>query len=701
MNKKTIISAFLCAAGIAASAQTTGRDSLAAQTTGTATAQTEPQDTTYREHRLGGVTVKSAATRRMGGALNGMVIGRDELFKAACCNLGESFTQNPSVDVNYSDATTGARQIKLLGLSGTYVQMLTENMPNYRGSSTPYALGYVPGPWMKSIQVSKGCASVKNGYESISGQININFLQPEDETKTELNLYGDTKSRIEANVTTNFHLNPRLSAEVLAHYEDSWEKHDDNGDGFIDKPAVRQGHLQTRWAYLGDKYIFHGGIAALKEKRTGGQTSHSHSGSTEAGGADNAGAATTTGQPLFNIGIETSRYEAYAKNAFVLNRETGANIALMTQATMHEQDAAYGLKLYRANEKNLYASLMYEANLTPRHNLSVGLSLNHDYLSQRVRLTADDKLQPERLVEKETVPGAYAQYTFDLDHRITLMAGLRIDHSSIYGTFLTPRFNLKLAPADLFSIRLSAGKGYRTPHALAEYNYLMASGRKMQIADLNQEEAWNYGAALNMNIPLWGRTLKLNLDYFYTRFHEQTVIDYDSDPTLLSITNLQGRSYSHTFQVDASYEPVKGLTVTAAYRLNDVKTTFGGELMEKPLTSKYKGLLSLSYKTPLELWQFDATLQLNGGGRMPKAYTTGTGAPSWPARFSAYEQLSMQVTRWFRHFSVYVGGENLTNFKQRQPIIAASEPWSDAFEPTLVWGPVHGRMFYAGVRVNF
>lgn len=674
MSKKNYISATIVA--FAASS------SVAAQTQA-------QQDTLGYDNKLSGVTVKSSATRRMGGALNGMQIGRDELFKAACCNLGESFTTNPSVDVSYSDAATGAKQIKLLGLSGTYVQMLTETMPNYRTTAVPYALGYVPGPWMKAIQVSKGCASVKNGYESITGQINIDYLKPEDEKATEVNLYGDTKSRIEANLTSNFHINKRLSTEILAHYEDSWKKHDDNGDGFIDKPSVRQGNIQSRWAYLGDKNIFHGGLSILKEKRDGGQTSHSHGATAEKSSSE-----------LFKIGVETNRYEAYLKHAFVLDKEHGTNIALMASAAMHEQKATYGHKLFDANDKNVYASLMYETNITKLHNISAGLSLNHDYISEHYRLSHDASLPIVKEREKETVPGGYVQYTFDLDHRLTAMAGLRLDHSSLYGTFFTPRFNVKYMPADFLTLRLSAGKGYRTPHPLAENNYLLSSGRTLTIGDMKMEEAWNYGATAAFTIPLWGKNLKLNLEYFYTRFLNQTVIDYDSDPHLISIGNLDGRSYSHTLQADATYSPVEGLSVTAAYRLNDVRSTYGGTLMEKPLTSKYKALLSLSYKTPLELWQFDCTLQLNGGGRMPQGYTLADGTQSWNTRFSAYEQLSAQVTRWFRHFSIYVGGENLTNFKQKNPILHADHPWSTSFEPTLVWGPVHGRMFYAGVRVT-
>lgn len=282
------------------------------------------------------------------------------------------------------------------------------------------------------------------------------------------------------------------------------------------------------------------------------------------------------------------------------------------------------------------------------------------------------------------------------------MAGIRADHSSVYGTFVTPRFHIKYAPSSLASFRLSAGKGYRTVHALAENNYLLASGRRLAVDPLKQEAAWNYGFSAALSIPIAGKALKVNAEYYYTHFSEQAVIDYDTNPSEIRITNLNGgKSFSHTMQVDATYPFFQGFSVTAAYRLNDVRTTFGGTLREKPLTSRYKALLTASYKTALDLWQFDATLQINGGGRMPEPYTLGDGSLSWQRRFNAYPQLSAQVTRWFRHWSIYVGGENLTNFKQKTPIIAASDPWSERFDPTMVWGPVHGWMLYAGVRINF
>lgn len=578
------------------------------------------QADTIKTQNLNNVTITSrrASTRKMGGAVNGVMINKEELFKAACCNLGESFTTNPSVDVNYSDAATGAKQIKLLGLSGTYVQMLTENQPNFRGAAAPYALDYVPGPWMSGIQVSKGSSSVKNGYESITGQIDVEYLKPDAEEGVTLNLYGNTMSRMDANADANIHLNSQLSTELLAHYQDDFGHHDINDDGFLDQANVRQWNLQSRWHYRSHNYIFHGGIGMIKEKREGGQTEH-----------------TSHASHLYKIDIETDRYEGYMKHAFIINPEHGTNIALMTNLSMHQLDADYGHKQYYVNQKNVYAQLLFETNFTKQHSLSAGLSLNHDYLTKD---------------EKETTPGIYAQYTYNLNDKVVVMAGVRADHSSRYGTFVTPRFHLKLTPNEIVSLRLSVGKGYRTVWALAENNYLLASGRTLVIDDLEQEQAWNSGISSSFYIPLFGKTLKLNAEYYHTHFNEQAVIDYDSNPTEIHITNLDGKSYSNTIQLDATYPVVKGLELTAAWRWNDVKCTYGGKLMEKPLTSRYKGLITASYKTPLGIWQFDATLQLNGGGRMPIPVND-----LWDEHFHGYEQVSAQITRWFRHFSIYVG----------------------------------------------
>ncbi len=630
---------------------------------------------------------KKIGSFKFGGAENAFKINQTELFKAACCNLGESFTTNPSVDVNYSDPATGAKQIKLLGLSGSYVQLLTENMPNFRGAARPYALRYVPGPWMKSISVSKGSSSVKNGFESMSGQIDVEYIKPDDPQGVALNAYIDSELKVEANADANRKFTDRLASELLVHFEDRFMNHDSNDDGFTDTPDLRQVNVQNRWKYFGQSYIFHGGLAFLNEKSKAGQLTHHHS--------------SPTHTKPYIIDMLTDRYEAYMKHAFILNREHNANIALMANASFHDMDASYGEKGYGVDEWNAYAQLIFETEFSEAHSLSTGFSYNYDTFRQRLRTVNDPTLPFSKLNEHETTAGAYAQYTWKPSEKLTAMAGIRGDWSSIYKWFVTPRFNVRYSPVERVNLRASVGKGYRTVFGWAEYNYLLASGRQLLVENLNQESSTNYGFNVDWSIPINAETIKLNAEYYYTHFDRQVIVDYDSDPHSLTIGNLKGKSFSHTFQVDATYESSFGLSITAAYRLNDVKTTYHGVLMEKPLTSRYKALLTASYSTPMEIWQFDATLQLNGGGRMPAPYKLDNGEWSWSPRFKAFPQLNLQVTRWFRHFSLYAGGENLTNFKQKNPIIFASDPWSPNFDSTMIWGPVHGAMAYIGIRFNF
>lgn len=622
-------------------------------------------DTIMAEQELNSVEVKGISYSRSRGRVENVdLIGQQQLVRAACCNLGESFTTNPSVDVSYTDATTGARQIKLLGLNGTYVQMLTENVPNLRGAALPYSLGFVPGPWMQSIQVSKGAASVKNGYESTTGQINIEYQKPQGIDGVHANAYFDSDLKLEANADAGIHLNDRLSTSLLLHFENRQTHHDANGDGFMDMPQLRQYNVMNRWAYVSQNFISQLSVRFLRDERNGGQTGMGHGYTTE---------------------NTTNRYEAQWKNGITFDDGHNTSLALMLQGSWHDAWNRFGQTRYDVTQRNAYAQLMFETDFTDNHNISLGASVNHDNYNERTSL-ANLLLTPSN----ETTTGLYAQYTYKLDDKLTVMPGIRWDCSSYYGSFVTPRLHIKYSPTEILTLRASAGKGYRSPHALAENVSLLASGRTVIVSDdIQQEEAWNTGGSVGLAIPLHGRNLELNAEYYYTYFLHQMVINFDGRKGMhtLSFENLDGNSRGHCFQIDATYPFFDGFTATAAFRLNDVRCTYDGILRPKPLTSRHKGLLTLSYKTPLELWQFDITGQFNGGGELYDR-----------TAFPAYFQLQAQVTREFRRFSVYLGGENLTNYKMHDPVINADNPWSAAFDATQIWGPVTGAMAYIGLR---
>lgn len=627
------------------------------------------------EITLGDVVVKSSRPGRIQsrGAVNIETITTTELCRAACCNLGESFSTNPSVDVNYSDAATGAKQIKLLGLSGSYVQMLTENVPAFRGAAAPFSLGYIPGTWMHSIQVSKGAATVKNGYESITGQINVEYLKPQLDEELDVNLFLDSHLKFETNVEGNLHFNDALSTGLLAHYENMWMEHDGNGDGFMDLPKVQQYDFMNRWMYKTDHYVMQAYVKALKEDRNGGQTEGQHQNHSK-----------IDKNPLYKINIGSERYEGVIKNAYIFDEIHNTNVALVLSGSIHKMNSLYGLRSYDVNNNNAYAQLMFETEFTPSHSISTGLSFNHDCFDERWKLLQNLVKAPD-----ENIGGVYAQYTFNYDDRFVFMAGLRGDYSDLYGAFVTPRAHVKWSVSDLLKLRFSAGKGYRTPRPMLDNHTLLASSRDIIVDnDLKQEEAWNYGATASFDIDIFDKCLIINLEYYYTNFINQVVTDVDSDIHQVHFYNLDGISYSHTFQIDATYPFFEGFSLLGAFRYNDVKTTINGKLRDKPLSSRYKGLVTATYKTPLEIWQFDLTLQINGDGRMPDGFGT----------FDAYPILNAQILKWFRWGNIYIGGENLTNFKQKNPIIGCHDPWGENFDATMIWGPVDGIMVYAGIK---
>ena len=591
-----------------------------------------------------------------------------ELCKAACCNLSESFETNPSVDVSYSDAATGAKQIKLLGLPGTYVQMLTENIPNLRGISAPYGMGFIPGPWMESIQVSKGAASVVNGYEAITGQINVEFKKPQLSEIVAFNLFASDAGRVESNLNASVKLNSKLSTGIFLHASDEFISLDENRDNYMDMPMVKQTNFINRWYYKNKNYVSQVFIRALSETRHGGQINGN-----------------------YKIGIESERVEFFLKNGYVINPETATSVALIVSGSTHNQLSEYGMKSYSGKQNSLFSNLIFQTQWTKSHSLTAGLNATMDQYKETL-----PHISVNPFLKNEIVTGIYGEYTYNHTDKLKIMGGLRADYNSLFGTLITPRVHFKYSLTENVLVRASVGKGYRSPNIFAEYNNLLAGNRSLVIApDLKMENAWNYGVSSMFDLDIAEKEITLSAEWYYTHFNQQVVADLDSDPHKVMFSNLDGTSFSHSLQVEASSEIMKGLSVNLAHRLNIVKTTIAGILRDKPLTSKSKSLLTLSYQTPLKKWQFDYTAQINGGGRLPDPDSTN---PMWEKTYKPYTVMNGQITKYFRTWSVYVGGENLTNFVQKNPIIDVADPGSADFDASMVWGPLHGRKLYVGFR---
>ena len=599
------------------------------------------------------------------------IITRNELERAACCNLSESFETNASVDVSYSDAVTGAKQIQLLGLAGAYSQIQVENIPALRGLASTFGLGYVPGSWMESIQVSKGTASVANGYESIAGQINVEYKKPWEDEVFFVNGYANSLGMAEFNTNFSTNVSPNISTMVLAHVENMSFENDHNHDTFLNHPLVKQYHLLNRWKYDGNSFESQVGIRLLDEDRSAGQLPHE-----------------SITNP-FGIDIQTRQYEGYGKAGYIFDRPN-TSLGLIASASMHDQQSVFGTSLYTGKQQSLYTNLVFITYIgRTNHTIKTGISYTYD--------DYNETLNSQGLIRTEKVPGAYLEYTYKWLEDFSLMAGARVDNHNLFGTLFTPRLHMRYQPIEQLNLRASVGKGYRSPSVIAENMYLLASSRNMVfVEDIGIEEAWNFGINITQKYLLWFRELTINTDFYRTIFANQLIVDMDRDPTNVYFYNLDGESYSNSLQAEVSYSPFPRFDFSVAYRWNDVRSTINGELQEKPLVSQFKGFFTTSYQTESK-WQLDYTLHLNGGGRLPNTSHLPEELLRGE-RFPSFITMNAQISRTIDRWDAYIGVENLTGYTQKNPIISAENPYSPFFDASMVWGPLTGRKFYIGFR---
>ncbi len=611
-------------------------------------------------------------------------ITSENLKRAACCTLAGSFENNASVDVNYSDAVTGAKQIQLLGLSGIYTQMMTEIIPNFRGLASTFGLNYVPGTWMNGIQVSKGTSSVRNGYESITGQINVDYKEPvkDKSEKVFFNLYANSMLMTDFNFNGRVKVGKNDGIMLFGHVSHNHMKMDGNGDSFMDDPMTTQYNVFLRYnhPHIG-RFGCKLGIKALKENRLGGQMDFDPKHRLDAG------------YNLYGIGINTERYEAFAKCGYHFDRKD-TSIGLQQQVTYHKMDSYYGLTDYNANQLSYYANLLFDSYIVnDHHTYSVGASYTYDKYNEHLNDSTFKRI--------EHVPGVFAEYVFNDDHHWSVIAGFRADYNSYYRKMLyTPRLHVRFKTHDDFALRVSAGKGYRSPNILAENSTMLASAREIIFVDTpKMEDAWNYGINLTKSFSFGWRELILQADFYRTDFVNQIVLDRDADAHQIRIYNLNGKSYSNSAQIEANCEIFKDFDLTLAFRYNDVKMTINDSLREKPFVNRYKGLITMSYAPGT--WQFDFTTQFNGDSRVPDLSGNATAVANHQniGRSPFYVIMNAQITKKLgKHWELYVGGENLTNYTQKYPIISADNPTSEDFDASMVWGPLSGIRAYLGVR---
>ncbi len=625
---------------------------------------------------------------------NVQTMGHQELLKAACCNLSESFSTNPSIDVNFSDAITGNKQIKMLGLTSPYILIAEENIPAVRGASQAYGLSFVPGTWVESIQITKGAGSVINGYESISGQINYEVLKPVNDIPFYLNLYGSHDSRFEWNSHFNQKISDKWSTTLFLHANTRQSKNDMNKDGFLDNPLGKQVNILNRWQYndVEKGWVSFTNLRYMKDEKQAGEVNFNPDTdqfTTNAWGSE----------------VNTEKIEISNKSGYVFPDMPYQSFGFQNSFQSHRQDSYFGLNQYDVHQKSFYSNLLFNSIITNTKNkFTTGINFAYDLYDELVKVNFDQDFS-----RTDTSVGGFFEYTFDNLDNFSLVAGARVDHHNRLATFFTPRLHLRYNPWDKAVLRASIGRGKRAANIFAENQHLFASARDFSIRSSNgnlyglqAEIAWNYGVSFIQKFKLFEKSAEVILDYYVTDFQNQAVVDLDASAQQVLFYNLDGKSFSKSFQAEFSIELVKHLNLKTAYKYFDVQTQFTTGQLQRALQAKHRFFGNVSFETHIkeqgQQWKFDVTYNWLGAQRLPNtssnpvAYQLGDYAPSFAV-------INAQITRTFSSvFEMYIGGENIGNYKQNNGIVQNENPFGNYFDSSMLYGPVFGQMYYAGLR---
>ena len=638
------------------------------------------------------ITIKSkrnAVQKSTFSTVNMFTVNSEELLKAACCNLAESFETNPSIDVSFSDALTGTRQIQMLGLTSPYLLITQENIPSVRGASQVFGMTFTPGTWVESIQISKGAGSVVNGFESISGQINAELVKPFSDNKFFLNTYSSLNGRLELNTHFNQRVSKKWQTGLYIHGNYRGQKFDKNDDNFIDMPLANQINVMNRWQFTDAEkgWVSFINVRFLNDEKQTGEIEFNPL--IDKGTANNWGSE-----------IDTRRFDTSAKLGYVFPELPFQSIGFQMAYSNHQQDSYFGLNAYDIQHQSVYSNLIFNSIIgDTRNKFKTGLSFTYDKF--------DELVNTSNFNRNENSLGAFFEYAFDNLDNFSVTGGLRIDTHNLLGIFLTPRLHVRYVPWEKGVFRASVGRGKRSANIFAENQQLFASSRQINIDDvggniygLNPEIAWNYGVSYMQKFNLFGKKGDITFDFYQTNFQNQVIVDWEN-PQEIAFYDLDGRSIANSFQVEASYNLAKNFNLRTAYKYFDITTDYRRGNLQKPMQPQNRFFANLSYETELEnekQWRFDATFNIIGKQRLPNTSINPV-QYQLPESIDSYQLLNSQITRVFSNrFELYLGGENLTNVQQKNPILASDDPFGSNFDTTIVYAPIFGRTFYAGLR---
>ena len=635
--------------------------------------------------------------------LNIQQLSRKELCKAACCNLSEAFETNASVDASFTDAVTGTRQIHMLGLAGKYTQLLVDNLPGPRGLNVVQGMGFIPGPWIESIFISKGVGTVASGYESFTGQINVAHRNPDTAEPFHLNLFYGGSGRMEFNHVSKHKVGRRWDTVLMTHGEYGQRVNDRNSDQFMDTPLRKDGVVRNEWRFIGDRGLRANiSVMGVDMEREGGMVPGDI--------VATPWVATT----------EIQRAEVNAKVGYVLPGQEGRSWGSQWTASTHRHWHGFGNRYYDGQQNTFRANVLRSGFLgSEDRQFSAGVSYFYDDFLERGTWGAaptEVDANPEEWARTEHVPGAFLETTWTGHPRGMVVAGLRVDQHNLWGTVVTPRLHARWSATEQTSLKMVAGTGFRTPNVLMEELGVWASNRTWMVdGPLEPERGWNAGFNVTSKFKLGYRDADFALDGYWTEFQNRAVVDLDADAHAVRIYNLGDReSRSLTAQAELGWSVHRRVDMRLAYRYVHATTQRDGAeaqgTLVDPYVPQHRAFTQWSYSSKANdrgaSWMGDLTVQWVGPQRIPRPDADFDDRPA-----SDFEDdfvvVNGQISRVFAPgIDLYLGVENILNYRQQNPIVAAQLAYEDEqmfqenMDASLVYGPIFGRMVYVGGRLT-
>jgi len=640
--------------------------------------------------------VPQTSYRKKSSSLNSIIMDEEEFKKAACCNLSESFETNATVDVRYSDAVLGSRQVNMLGLNSPYLYISKNSLPIARGASQAFGLAFIPGTWVSEIEIISGVSSVADGFESIAGQIDVTFKEPDLDEPLFVNIFASEDARFEANVHLNQKVTDEISSSLFIHGSTRIAENDRNNDDFLDSPLGEQLNVLNTWSFQPKASKFKGNLNLnlVNDRKQSGELDFSPS-------------QHQLGNEVWGAEIKTQKMDVDTDWVYALSEGDESSLQFNSAFRYHNQESYYGQRTFDIEQKHFVTKFSFQT-LIPE--------TEHRFLSgvQYMRDDFDELVGFENLTQfsrTDHTIGGFAEYTHQFHYKLSLTSGIRLDYHNQIGVFATPKIHLRYQAFDQTLIKASAGRGRRIANIFAENQRFMASNRNFNILSnsgnvygLDAEDAWTYGINIQQDFEIFERCGELIIDAYTTRFSNQVVVDLDESAQEVNFYNLEGKSFSNILQIDLNYNVIDHLNFRGSYKHYQVKTDFNSGRLFQALQPENRAFVNLSYrlnnKREEKSWKFDATYNWTGKQRLPD--TSSNSEANQLADFSnPFSTVNTQVTKLFREkFEVYLGLENAFNYQQDRVILGADDPFGNEFDAAMVYAPIFGRMFYLGLRYS-